>query len=225
MANILIADLREKSAYFLKAFYKGLGHKVIIAIDVNRAKILIETGVFDVLVADITVADVEIAEVVTHANNLIPVMPIIAVTTNEDIGKAINNLIFSQIERPLSTIQIRKTLTDALNFIDMTCVNKRQNKRAEVSIPVLMKIDNTPIPAHGKDLSENGISIEVPENLGILMGQTIPAVIQLPDESLEVSGTVSFVKSAESVQIIGLNFVSKKTVRIKRITNFIRKAS
>ena len=65
----------------------------------------------------------------------------------------------------------------------------------------------------------------MPENLGILMGQTIPALIQLPDESLEVSGTVSFVKSAKNVQIIGLNFVTKKTVRIKRISNFIRKAS
>ena len=225
MANILIADLREKSAYFLKAFYKGLGHKVIIAIDVNRAKKLIETGVFDILVADITVADVEIVEVVTHANSLIPVMPIIAVTSKDDIEESIKNIIFNQIERPLSTIQIRKILADALNYINKTCVNKRQDKRAEVSIPVLMKINNMPIPAHGNDLSENGISIEVPENLGILMGQTIPALIQLPDESLEVSGTVSFVKSAENVQIIGLNFVTKKTVRIKRISNFIRKAS
>jgi len=225
MSNILIADLREKSAYFLKAYYKGLGHKVMIAVEVNRAKKLIETGVFDILVADLTVADVEIISIVEHANSLIPVMPIIAVTSKDGIEKGIKNIIFLSIERPLSTVQIQETLTSALNYIDMTCINKRIEKRAEVSIPVLMRIDNMPVPAHGRDLSENGISIEVPANSGIYIGQTIPALIQLPDESLDVSGKVSFVKSEKSVKIIGLNFVTKKTVRIKCISSFISKAS
>ncbi|MCD4656777.1 MAG: PilZ domain-containing protein [Planctomycetes bacterium] len=225
MANILIADLRGKSAYFLKAFYKGSGHKVIIASDVNRAKMLIETGVFDVLVVDLTVADVEILSVVNHAQCLILVMPIIAVTSKESIDKAVKSKIFSQIARPISTEQIRKTLADALDFISMTCVNKRREKRAEVSIPVLMRIDNMPIPAHGRDLSENGILIEVQANSRVLMGQTIPALIQLPDESLEVTGTVSFIKSENDNKIIGLKFVSKKTVRFKRIGGFLNKAS
>ena len=225
MANILIADLRGKSAYFLKAFYKGSGHKVIIASDVNRAKMLIETGVFDILVVDLTVADVEILSVVNHAQNLIPVMPIIAVTSKDCINKTVKSKIFSLIYKPISTEQIGKTLADALNFIDMTCVNKRKEKRAEVSIPVLMRIDNMPIPAHGRDLSENGILIEVPANSGVLTGQTIPALIQLPDESLEVSGTVSFVKSEKDSKTIGLKFVSKKTIRFKRIGGFLNKAS
>ena len=225
MANILIADLREQSAYFLKAYYKGAEHKPIIAVNAEKANAFIETGVFDMLVADITVPDTNILKVVKHAHSLIPVMPIIAVVSKEGVSKDIESKIFCKIERPLKTLRIEQTLRDALNFIEMTCVNKRLDKRAEVSIPVLMKIENTPVPAQGRDLSTNGIAIEVPINLTISEGQTISAAIQLPYDSLEVTGAVSFIRLVNGRKTIGLRFVTKKTVRFKHINGYLSKAS
>ena len=225
MANILIADLREQSAYLLKAIYKGYEHKSIIAIDAQRAKALLETGVFDMLVADLTVADVEVCEIVKLANELIPVMPIIAVVAKDHIDEETENAIFAKINRPIDTKNIEETLTKAVEHIEITCVNKRSDKRAEVSLPVLMKHGNTPIPAQGKDLSTNGIAIDVPENADFKVGQIISAMIQLPEDSLEVTGIISFVKHENSTQTIGLKFDSKKTIRFRQISNYLSEAS
>ena len=225
MANILIADLREQSAYFLKAFYSGSGHKSIIAVDANRAEAYVKTGVFDILVVDLTVPDFEILEVIKLANDLVPVMPIIAVVSKDNLSNQIEDILFAKISRPIETKRIEQTLNDAINHNEQTCVNKRSDKRADVSLPVLMKIDNTPIPAQGKDLSANGIAIELPGSASIEIGQNISATIQLPDDSLEVTGTVSFLNYKNNLKTIGLQFVSKETIRFKHINSFLSKAS
>ena len=54
MANVLITDLFEESAYLIRSLLRGVGHAVSIAITRADAEAKLSTGLFDVLVMDYT---------------------------------------------------------------------------------------------------------------------------------------------------------------------------
>ena len=225
MTNILIADPREQSGYFLRSLFRGQKHRVMIAIDASYAKELLDTGLFDILVVDLAVDEPQIYSIVDYAELWLPMMPIIAVTNAQSSFSLNAKRFTSIIERPLQGKQINDALGRALKQFEEKWTNRRTARRIAESLPILLNLDDTPVPAQGRDISPDGIALEMPRDSKIRAEQSIPAILQLPEQPLELLGKVMFIKDDGKSKIIGINFQNLEETDQRKISDYLRKSA
>ncbi len=225
MANILIIDLREQSGYFLRSLFRGQQHKAMIAIDDAYAYQLLNTGLFDVLVVDATVEEPAVNSIIEYAELWLPLMPIVAVAGLKSRETLDRKRFCAVIERPLNGRQINTAMAQAFTQLREQWINRRAAQRFAESVPVLIKLDELPTPAQGRDISPDGVALEMSKDTTIAENQTVPAILQFPDEAVEFQGRVAFVKNDGEAKVIGINFVNPEEEKQRKISKFIKKAA
>ncbi len=159
MANILVIDLLEESAYLLRSLIRAKGHAVSIAISEAESVAKLETGLFDVVVADLCEPTETNLGLCMHANNLLPGLPIVALTHEQEQDKIKGIEIFSKILRPIRGAQVNKAVEDAAQYA-ANLGARRQSNRIEVNIPLHVRIGGESVRARVTDLSQKGFALD-----------------------------------------------------------------
>jgi len=225
MTNILIADFREQSGYFLRSLFRGSKHKAMIALKAEFAKELLDSGLFDILVVDLANAEQQVSSLIEYAELWFPLMPIIAISNSQTINTLNKKSFSSIIERPMQGKQINNALDCAIKHLEEKWKNRRSTQRIAESLPILLTVEDAPIPAQGRDISPDGVSFEMPRESNISEEQSIPAILQLPEKSLEIEGKVTFIKDDGKSKVIGLNFQNIEENQQREISSFLKKAA
>ena len=159
MANVLITDLFEESAYLVRSLLRGVGHAVSIAISRADAEAKLSTGLFDVLVMDYgTIVDENLA-VGKFANEMLPGLPVIALT-RPDYERRLSEIeLAGKFHRPIRGRNVKEALQTALtNLFRQT--QRRTAQRVHVDLPVELEIGGVSLRSKTIDLSSRGVAID-----------------------------------------------------------------
>ena len=159
MANILIADLMEASAYLIRSLLRGRGHAVSIAISVAEAQAKLETGLFDTLVLDLCEVSKENLSIAQFANDLLPGLPIVALTYREEEDRIEGIDIFGKIYRPIQGARVNSVCEQAIKHA-LNLGTRRESNRVSVNFPVTFKFAGKKYDARTTDISTKGFAID-----------------------------------------------------------------
>jgi CheY-like chemotaxis protein len=218
MANVLITDLFEESAYLLRSILRGLGHAVSIAITREDAQSKLSTGLFDVLMVDFcTVVEENLASA-KFAQEWLPGLPIVALTRPELESKLEGVTLTDRFHRPIRGQRVREAMQGALNALHKLA-SRRSVPRVHAVLPVEFDCAGVIFKSTTIDLSSRGVAIDAtdirlsPEQLENLESQVrqgqAKARIQLePGRMVEVRGRVAFVERHRTLsgRTVGLCF-------------------
>lgn len=159
MANVLITDLFEESAYLVRSLLRGIGHAVSIAITREDAEAKLSTGLFDVLVMDYgTIVDQNIA-VAKFANDVLPGMPVVALTKPEQ-ERALKGLqIAAKFHRPIRGRGVKDAVQAALAAL-FRQTQRRTIPRVHVDLPIELRVGGVSLRSKTIDLSHRGVAID-----------------------------------------------------------------
>lgn len=164
MANILITDLLEESAYLLRSLLRGRGFAVSIAINPGEARAKLETGLFDTLVIDLCEPSEANLAIAAYANTLLPGLPVVALTREEEQAKIKGIELFGKIFRPIKGARVNDVVSRAAAHAQ-SLGTRRKNNRLEVDIPLSFEVAGERFDARVTDLSERGFAIDGPDEL------------------------------------------------------------
>ena len=159
MANVLITDLFEESAYLVRSLLRGFGHAVSIAISRQDAEAKLSTGLFDIMLVDYgTIVDDNLA-VGKFANEMLPGMPVVALT-RPDYERRLKELQLSgRFHRPIRGRAIRELVDTALASMFRQS-QRRSSPRVHVDLPVELDIAGVNLKSKTIDLSSRGVAID-----------------------------------------------------------------
>lgn len=220
MANVLIVDLLEASAYLVRSLLRGRGHAASIAVSAAEANAKLETGLFDTLVADLSDASAESLAIVQYANDLLPGLPVVALVRAETEGQISGVELFGKFSRPIRGTDVNKAVDRAVQHA-LGLGTRRKTPRVDVDFPLTIDIDGTKITARVSDLSPKGFAIDAGTEAAELTngnhlellagGGRIRATMQPQKHpSFGVSGRVAFVDRGRRAggRLIGVVFDS-----------------
>lgn len=162
MANVLITDLFEESAYLVRSLLRGAGHAVSIAITRENAEAKLSTGLFDVLVMDYgAVVDDNLA-VGRFANEVLPGMPVIALTGSGSDSRVNELQLAGRFERPIRGSVVRDTVNSALSGLYRNAT-RRAVPRVHVDLPIELELAGMKINSRTIDLSSRGVAVDATE--------------------------------------------------------------
>lgn len=162
MANVLITDLFEESAYLVRSLLRGIGHAVSIAITRKDAEAKLSTGLFDVLMVDYcSLVDDNVA-VGKFANEVLPGMPVVALTRPELEKKLAGLQLAAKYYRPLRGRNVKEAITQALAnmFRDS---RRRAVPRIHTDLPIAVDLAGVTFSSRTIDLSSRGVAIDATE--------------------------------------------------------------
>ena len=218
MANVLITDLFEESAYLVRSLLRGVGHAVSIAISREDAEAKLSTGLFDVLVMDYgTVVDDNLA-VGQFANELLPGLPVVALTRPEYERRLKSVEITSRFHRPIRGRNVKEAVQAAL--VNMYRQSQRRvAPRVHVDLPIELEVAGVSLKSKTIDLSSRGVAIDAtdiklaPEQLEAIeneVGKTSAKASLVVQEGkvLQLTARLAFVERHRSLagRTIGLAF-------------------
>jgi len=167
MANVLICDMLEASAYLIRSLLRGRGHAVSIATSAAEAAAKLETGLFDTLVVDLYTVDEAAKAVVAHAQDLLPGLPVVGLTA-EGSEAVISGLgLFARFGRPIRGADVNRTVDRAVAHALGLGV-RRSSARIEVDLPVTVEVGDDKIEARLSDLSKRGFAIDAGSDATLL---------------------------------------------------------
>jgi CheY-like chemotaxis protein len=162
MANVLITDLFEESAYLVRSLLRGAGHAVSIAISRGDAEAKLSTGLFDVLVLDYGVVVDDNLAVGRFANEVLPGLPVVALT-REGSEELLGELQLSgRFERPIRGRVVTETINEALAGMFRRS-SRRAVPRVPVNLPIELELAGMNIRARAVDLSSRGVAVDATE--------------------------------------------------------------
>ena len=203
MANILIVDLLEESAYLLRSLLRGRGHAVSIAIAAAEAQAKLETGLFDTLVMDLCEVNKERIAIGRFANDTLPGLPLVALTTQKEEAKIEGIELFGKLYRPIQGARVNDVCDRAVRHA-LSLGARRTNSRISVDIPMTLQIGDISFNARATDLSARGFAIDADgeafsdERLDQLVGMSSKERIKAVwnpkgGERCEATGRIAFV--------------------------------
>lgn len=220
MANVLIVDLLESSAYLVRSLLRGRGHAASIAVCDAEARAKLETGLFDTLVADLCDPSPESLAIVQYANDLLPGMPVVALTRAETEAKIVGVEVFGKFARPIKGTEVNRSVDRAVQHA-LGLGARRKSPRIDVDYALTVEFGDRKVAARMSDLSPRGFAIDAGSEAaeitsgeglsGLLNGGQLRAVIQPPKSGkYEVSGRVAFVERGRKNggRMIGVVFES-----------------
>lgn len=218
MANVLITDLLEESAYLIRSLLRGRGHNASIAICAAEARAKLDTGLFDTLFVDLCEPNADSVGVIRYANDLLPGLPTVVLTT-ESIEDQIQGVeIFGKVYRPIRGSSINETTERAIKFAQNLGA-RRSLPRKSVDFPLEITIGNDSFTAQATDLSPRGIALDggsevfTAERLNRLASLTDSDRVQVvlrptKKEAYPVEGRIAFVDTQRKYRgkMIGMIF-------------------
>ncbi|MCK6440860.1 MAG: response regulator [Planctomycetes bacterium] len=159
MANILIADLLEASAYLIRSLLRGRGHAVSIAVSAEEARAKLETGLFDTLVVDLCEVSKENLSIAQFANDMLPGMPVVALTYKEEESEIRGIDIFGKIYRPIQGARVNAVVEQAIKHA-LNLGVRRTSPRISVDFPLNIEFGGKRFTARATDISDKGFAID-----------------------------------------------------------------
>lgn len=218
MANVLITDLYEESAYLIRSLMRGAGHAVSISITRKDAEAKLGTGLFDILVMDFgTVVEDNLA-VGRFANEVLPGLPVVALVRDE-LEKSLSGLqLAGKLYRPIRAQRLKQVTGTALAKFYRE-VGRRTTRRVHTRLSVEFKCAGVKFKAQTIDLSARGVAIDAstvklsPEQLEAienhLGGRNVQAALTVEEgKVIDLKGKLAFVERHRSLsgRTIGLAF-------------------
>lgn len=218
MANVLITDLFEESAYLVRSLLRGVGHAVSIAITREDAEAKLSTGLFDILIMDFgSIVDDNIA-VGQFANDVLPGLPVVALT-RPDYERRLEGLqLAGKYHRPIRGRQVKEVVENALTRLYRES-KRRVEPRVHVDLPIELDVGGISLRSKTIDLSRRGVAVDAtdvklkPEQLQTLedwVGKDgARAHLQVKEgKVIELSARLAFVERHRSLsgRTIGLAF-------------------
>lgn len=159
MANVLITDLFEESAYLVRSLLRGVGHAVSIAVTRTDAEAKLSTGLFDILVMDYgTIVDENLA-IGKYANDMLPGMPVVALTRPDYERRLEGIQLAGKFNRPIRGRGVKEVVQTALtNMYRQTA--RRAAPRVHLDLPVEFEIAGVNMKSKTIDLSTRGVAID-----------------------------------------------------------------
>jgi CheY-like chemotaxis protein len=162
MANVLITDLFEESAYLVRSLLRGAGHAVSIAITRTDAEAKLSTGLFDVLVMDYgSVVEDNIA-VGQYANEVLPGLPVVALTPARNAPRLKGVQLSGTFERPIRGRIVKEAVNNALAGMFRNAT-RRAVPRVHMALPIEVDLAGINFKTHTIDLSSRGVAIDATE--------------------------------------------------------------
>lgn len=218
MANVLITDLFEESAYLVRSLLRGLGHAVSIAITRKDAEAKLSTGLFDVCMVDYCSVVEDNLAVGAFANEVLPGLPVVALTRPEIEKKLAGIQLASKYYRPLRGRNVKEAVTSALAgmFRDS---KRRAVPRIHTDLPIEVNLAGVTFSTRTIDLSSRGVAIDAtevkltPDQLEAIenaVGQTCARASLTVEEGkvIELKGRLAFIERHRTLsgRTIGLAF-------------------
>ncbi|MBP9892412.1 MAG: PilZ domain-containing protein [Planctomycetes bacterium] len=209
MANILITDLYEESAYLVRSILRGVGHAVSIAITREDAEAKLATGLFDTLVVDYCTIVAENLAVGRFANEMLPGMPLVALTRPELESKLASLAITSRFGRPIRGQRVKDAMAQAMNALQKMAA-RRAVPRLHAALPVELECDGVKFSSATIDLSARGMAVDAtevkltPVEFEALEGHVRGGIVRAkltvePGRIIELAGRVAFVERHRSL--------------------------
>jgi CheY-like chemotaxis protein len=159
MANILITDLFEESAYLLRSLLRGAGHAISIAVTRRDAEAKLSTGLFDVLVMDYGTVVRDNLAVGRYANTELPGLPVIALEPSQPDDRLADLELAGTFERPIRGSDVRELLGEVLNDLYSQSA-RRAVARIPLVLPVELELEGVRIASRTVDLSSRGVAVD-----------------------------------------------------------------
>lgn len=218
MANVLITDLFEESAYLVRSLLRSNGHAVSIAITEKDAKAKLSTGLFDVLAMDFCTVVDDNYSVAEFANNELPDMPVVALTNDQNMEKLSALTIDGTFARPIRGRIINDVVTAALNTV-WAKSGRRGVERVHAALPISINIGGIKVASTTIDLSSRGVAIDTtnvkwkPDELEVVedcvgSGKATAELTIAEGKIIQLTGRLAFVERHRSFsgRTIGLAF-------------------
>lgn len=218
MANVLITDLFEESAYLVRSLLRGIGHAVSISISRQDAEAKLSTGLFDVLMMDYCTLTEDNLAVGAFANEVLPGLPVVALTRPELAKKLSGIQLAGKYYRPLRGRNVKEAVNAALAgmFRDS---KRRAVPRIHTDLPIQVDLAGVSFATRTIDLSARGVAIDAtevklsPDQLEAIesaVGKTgASANLTLQEGTIiKLTGRIAFVERHRSLsgRTIGLAF-------------------
>ena len=218
MANVLITDLFEESAYLVRSLLRGAGHAVSIAVTRADAEAKLSTGLFDVLVMDYgSVVDDNVA-VAKFANDLLPGMPVVALAPSRNSARLKEVQLSSTFERPIRGRVVKEAVHNALAGMFRN-TTRRTVPRVHLALPIEVNLGGVSFKTTTIDLSSRGVAIDAtevkfkPEELeaieNVIGKNTARANLTLQEgKIIQLAGRLAFIERHRTLsgRTIGLCF-------------------
>ena len=209
MANILITDLYEESAYLVRSILRGVGHAVSIAITREDAESKLATGLFDTLVVDYCTVVADNLAVGRFANEMLPGMPLVALTRPELESKLASLAITSRFGRPIRGQRVKDAMAVAMHALQKLAA-RRAVPRLHAALPVELECDGVKFSSATIDLSARGMAVDAtevkltPVEFEALEGHVRGGIVRAkltvePGRIIELAGRVAFVERHRSL--------------------------
>jgi DNA-binding response OmpR family regulator len=218
MANILITDLFEESAYLVRSLLRGAGHAISISVTREDAEAKLDTGLFDLLVMDYGSVVRDSIEVGKYANELLPGMPVVALTPQDADERLDEIQLAARFHRPIRGRCVKECIQNALNNAYRQSA-RRAVPRVPLALPVRLELGGVTISSRTVDLSSRGVAIDAtdlklkPDELEAIenvVGRTgAKAALTVAEGTvIELSARLAFVERHRSLsgRTIGLAF-------------------
>jgi len=159
MANVLITDLFEESAYLVRSLLRGIGHAVSIAITREDAEAKLSTGLFDVLVMDYGTIIEENLAVARFCNDVLPGLPVVALTRPEGDKRLKDIQLAGRFHRPIRGRGVKEAVQQALAGL-FRQTQRRAAPRVHVDLPIELNVGGVSLRSKTIDLSNRGVAID-----------------------------------------------------------------
>ncbi len=162
MSNVLITDLYEESAYLMRSMLRGFGHAVSIAISPQDAQAKLSTGLFDMLFMDYCTVVEDNLAVGRFAAEVLPGMPIVALTRPELEHKLASLPLTDRFYRPIRGQRVKEAATRAQQAL-FKLATRRAVPRIHTMLPVELDCGGVSFNSLTIDLSSRGVAIDATE--------------------------------------------------------------
>jgi CheY-like chemotaxis protein len=216
MANVLITDLFEESAYLIRSLLRGAGHAVSISITRADAEAKLGTGLFDLLVMDYgSIVDDNVA-VGRFANDVLPGMPVVALARGND-ARLKGVQIAGRFERPIRGRLVKEAVHDALAQMFRNAT-RRAVPRVHMALPIEVDLAGVNFKTQTIDLSSRGVAVDAtdvkfsPEELeaieNVIGRGKATAALTVEGKIIQLAAKLAFVERHRTLsgRTIGLCF-------------------
>jgi CheY-like chemotaxis protein len=203
MANVLIIDLLEESAYLLRSLLRGRGHSVSIAVSEEEGRAKLETGLFDTVVVDLCDPSEKSIGISQYANDLLPGMPLVALARHDSESGINGPEIFAKIYRPVKGTDVNRVCERAVAHA-LSLGVRRKSARVAVDVPLTIEFAGEKYATRMTDVSDRGFAIDADveafsltnlEKMSSLMAtERLTATIRPSKElSVRAQGRIAFI--------------------------------
>ncbi|MHC4841909.1 MAG: PilZ domain-containing protein [Planctomycetota bacterium] len=218
MANVLITDLFEESAYLVRSLLRSNGHAVSIAITEQDAKAKLSTGLFDVLAMDFCTVVDENLRVAEFANSELPDLPVVTLTNGHNDSKLKKLSVAGNFRRPIRGRVVNEVIASAINSV-WAKSGRRTVERIHTALPISLEVGGVKVSSTTIDLSSRGVAVDTtnvkwkPDELeavedSIGDGEATAELTLGEGRVIQLSGRLAFVERHRSFsgRTIGLAF-------------------